>query len=798
NQVNIFLYTHLQIYLTLSALITCHVSANYEYERAKSLSPESTTHPWYKQYEVYESAPSEILPHYNFYGFKDRPVGYSGSPSEPFPITKKEPIEEKNLKKIPFYAFANKDSTRYKELTPNFGVAHCQEIKVKSAGKNGEPRKGITTCYNCKDPKTKSTYERCLYSSNPEESTSANTKVERYLSAPAGFRYRRSNFERNKNNYGQLGSPYRFTDEYFTDASHDVPAAYKNKGEQCDKVVKDSMVCMVCKDPKTNGKYEQCSYVRQPHEKAYSYAKSSSFGKPRENDSDERPESTSHSEDDEESNEQTDRSPSTVEPREYSYPTEDYSEKASTVDKREEAQDAPSADCKQIEKDSKTCTVCKDPKTGGTYEKCTYNYQPSDKLYKYSKSKSFGYPDKKSESIRDLNKTQTLDKSKNYDYPQSSESTHDYSEKSEPSTYPRRSDRAGEAQVPNESDGTSHDSSDYSSDYSIPEKSSDYQFPSRNNDNDHESYESQKTPSSKPVSEHYSENIGADNCKTIQKDSMTCKVCKDPETGNDFEQCSYSYQPSDKLYSYSKSSSFGNPKNDKSEQTSHEDEHPSDSSETTKKSYGEYVPGQAYEASTADETRSKDDAEGKKGVDAGYLDTVKKKAEIEEFMHNFRKEDRSKCKKITRDKMTCYQCVDDEGFQKEECAFVTGREPDKDQLVFHETKEFQVDAAPSRNIRDFKPTSSRKTKAVESLEPSASASRNTYVRLEKPDNEYPDEASYTAAAEETKEAEPYDYTSETRAKYDKVLKLTLPAYMFSTSEHEAAFDEIVASSHNDN
>lgn len=367
----------------------------------------------------------------------------------------------------------------------------------------------------------------------------------------------------------------------------------------------------------------------------------------------------------------------------------------------------------------------------------------------------------------------------------------DFTDKSELSTYPRRSDKVVETQrVPYDSDGTSHDSPDYSSDYSNSESSSDYQFPSRNNDS--ESYEGQEAPSSKSASERYSENISADNCKTLQTDSMTCTICKDPKTGNNFEQCSYSYQPSDKLFSYSKSSSFGNPHNDRSEETSDEDEHSSDSSEIAKKSYNEYVPGQAYEASTADEAKSGDDAEGRKGVAAGYLDTAKKKAEIEEFMKNFRKEDRSKCKMIMRDKMTCYQCVDDEGFQKEECAFVTGQEPDKDQLVFHETKEFQVDAAP--RTRDFKPSSSKKTKAVESLEPSASASRNSYVRLEKPDNDYPDEAS-THTAEETKEAEPYDYTSETRAKYDKVLRLTLPAYMFTTSEHEAAFDEIVASSH---
>lgn len=275
---------------------------------------------------------------------------------------------------------------------------------------------------------------------------------------------------------------------------------------------------------------------------------------------------------------------------------------------------------------------------------------------------------------------------------------------------------------------------------------------------------------------------------------MTCTVCKDPKSGNDFEQCAYSYRPSDKLFSYSKSSSFGNPReSDGSEhqESDHEEEHP-DGSEAVKESYEYYTPGSSYEASTKDETKSEDDDDAKnsEAVDSGYLHTAKKKAEIEGFLQNFRKEDRSKCKKVMRDKMTCYQCIDKDGFQKEECVFVTGQEPDKEALTFHEVKEFQVDPASSL-------VSSTKTKKASPppSEPAMAASKNTYVRLEKPDNDYPDEASHTA--EETKEAEPYDYTSETQSVYNKVLGMTLPAYMFTTSEHEAAFDEVVASSHRD-
>lgn len=243
--------------------------------------------------------------------------------------------------------------------------------------------------------------------------------------------YLRSSSE---NNY-RSRNPYRFADEYFTDATHKVPATYEHKGEKCEKIVKDSMVCMVCKDNKTNGKYEQCSYVKQPLEKAYSYRQSSTFGNPREEKKEknaEEPEEGSYSESSSTrvSDRRRDPSPAEEKPHEYSYPSEYRSEETSIANKQQdkpqdEVQDAPATSCKQVQKDSKTCKVCKDPKNGGTYEKCTYNYQPSDKLYKYSTSKSFGYPDKTSgSSSQDSDKTTGAShESKNFDSPRGSDST---------------------------------------------------------------------------------------------------------------------------------------------------------------------------------------------------------------------------------------------------------------------------------------------------------------------------------------------------------------------------------------
>ncbi|XP_025154621.1 uncharacterized protein LOC105186166 isoform X1 [Harpegnathos saltator] len=747
-----------KVYLVaLSALIACHaVNANYEHERLKAeVQYENSRAPWnHHNYDFYEAASSDIRPRY--YDFHESAEDHhDASSSEPFPISivKKEPIEDKSFKKAtsPFYApLAAKDPLKHKEFAPNLRNAYCQEIKVKTIEPESKRPKGTTTCYRCKDPKTKSTSERCMYKSEPEETASSNMKMARILPAPINFRHRRSSSDKN----WRPRNPYRFADEYFTDTTHNVPTTYQNKGEKCEKVMKDSMVCMVCKDAKTNGKYEQCSYVKQPREKAYSYTKSSTFGEPKEQKSEkeetrreteESPYSESSS--DRVSDRQGEGSAPEEGPREYSY-SSDYRPTTPTVkSEQDEVQDSPTTGCKQVQKDSKTCTVCKDPKNGGTYEKCTYSYQPSDKLYKYSRSKSFGYPEKTSGTSGDADKaTGASHESKDKVYPHGEGV---YFDGSASSAYPRGgSERAAE----DDSDGSSRGSPYYGGEYSSPDESSE----ATSDDEEHGSYgTTSASDRDKSASERHSENIGAEHCRKVEKDSMTCTICKDPKTGNDFEQCSYSYKPTDKLFSYSKSSSFGNPrKSDGSEysEASDEEQQRPDGTEVVQGADESYSAGPSYEASTKDEARTKDDeAKGGEDVDTGYLHTAQKKAEIEGFLQNFRKEDRSKCKKVMRDKMTCYQCVDDKGFQKEECVFVTGEEPDK--LAFHEIKEFQVDSASSAKPRTTSPP------APELV---AAASKNTYVRLEKPDNDYPDEASHTA--EETKEAEPYDYTSETRSR----------------------------------
>lgn len=177
------------MYLALSAVVACHVTnANYEYERLKAQIEYRMRAPWDSQYDSYEAASSELLPHYY-----DSYENHYASSSEHIPISgiKKEPNEDKGFKKTFYIPFVNKDSLKHKELALNSKNAYCQEIEVKSVGLQGEPRQGITTCYRCKDPKTKSTFERCVYKNEPKESAAANRKVESFLSAPVNFRHRR-------------------------------------------------------------------------------------------------------------------------------------------------------------------------------------------------------------------------------------------------------------------------------------------------------------------------------------------------------------------------------------------------------------------------------------------------------------------------------------------------------------------------------------------------------------------------------------------------------------------------------
>lgn len=177
----------MQVYLILSALIACRVNANYERSLSQLVDRARPQVPWDSRYDIYEGASSKILPRYYdpYESSRGGLVDHFGSYSLPIPSFKKEPRREnegKSLKKPVIPHYANVDLIKRKEFPPP--TAHCRKVKVKSIGE------GVTTCYKCKDPKTKSAYEHCLYD-GPQRGASASKNVEHFLSAPVSFRYRR-------------------------------------------------------------------------------------------------------------------------------------------------------------------------------------------------------------------------------------------------------------------------------------------------------------------------------------------------------------------------------------------------------------------------------------------------------------------------------------------------------------------------------------------------------------------------------------------------------------------------------
>ncbi|CAD1477131.1 unnamed protein product, partial [Heterotrigona itama] len=748
--------------------ILCAILANGEYYNERFEPLHTDVYPWTR---INREIPRELAfsdPSPSYSSFLEsrlrnqRAFDSSESLDKPKPwysasTVKKVPTENKNLKKVisPFYTITDDDSQKYKDMVMKSGVPYCQEMKTKRGGKSSVA-KDTTICYKCKNPKNGATYEQCSYHSHPLTDSSNIDEIP--VARPGTFRNRRSNVDEassgseGSDNYGRHDSPYRFSEKIFSDATDDVPPEYKNENEKCEKVTKDSMVCMVCRDTRSNAKYEQCSYVGKPDEKDHA-PDQAEFSSPK----DSKTRSENEGEEDIGKRSSREYSKSDEPVKEYSsYDDKEEPERSS----REEAKES-SDTCKKVQKGSKTCTVCKDPRTRGNYERCSYSYEPDDKVYKYSRSKSFGYP---SSSSKDNDKK-------------------DYKE-----------DKSQE-------EGSRSEPEDYSKDYTIPESyyeksqstpPSSYfkDDESRSNYGQYGSSRGSKSPSdedgssssyekSKLESQRVAESIEPSHCKEIERDSMTCKVCKDPKTGSNSEQCSYKYQPNDKSYSYSKSRSFGSPT--ESEDRSY------DGSE--KKESKEPYESRDYDSSSEKKTnrdaqRREFTASGEsassapKKSDSGFYDAFKKKAEIQKVLREFQTEDRSNCKKLMRGRMTCYQCVDEKGFQKEECAFVTSDEPIEEKSDHRETRE------PTKKV----PRSIEDRSYDFFVEPEAAASEKTEAR-----EQSNSETSSEEIEKKSKEVEPYEYVAETRPVFDKVLGFTLPAYMLSTSEHEDEFDKIFTS-----
>lgn len=417
------------------------------------------------------------------------------------------------------------------------------------------------------------------------------------------------------------------------------------------------------------------------------------------------------------------------------------------------------------------------------------------------------------------------------------------------------------------------DSDSYSSAYKEdkdPKKDYEYPFGSGYDSGyDHKEYERIKSLSEKQAAE-IKQNPG--NCKEVLRDGMTCMTCKDPKTGGNYESCSYVAEPKNNQYAYSKEKKFDSndepdepeqkgeqPKKAEKYQEAKDDARkysPSESDKThsaykkadveSDDKYKTYyspksAPSEALRSESSESDSSEEKADPlakpynyKQALPGFYSDTEPKK-DVEHVLAEFKKKDRSACKKVQKNGMTCFQCIDENGLKNEECMFVSESAPKRSHLAYQEVKEFTskpptLDAghegAESRTVSTsappaFKPAAlvvsnpgyGKKLKRKKARQPktqvtAAASLVSTAVPATQPilkskvKRSVDSEAEFRAEiVDETNVAPPEEFAgsnsngafwAETRPRYSAALGVTLPEFMLARSEHEASFDETVA------
>lgn len=422
------------------------------------------------------------------------------------------------------------------------------------------------------------------------------------------------------------------------------------------------------------------------------------------------------------------------------------------------------------------------------------------------------------------------------------------------------------------------DSGLYSSAYKQEkDPNKDYEYPyGYDSGYDHKEYERIKELSEKQAAEI---KQNPENCKAVKKDDMTCMVCKDPKTGGNYESCSYVAEPKNNKYAYSKerkfdsndepdepegdnkseapkkSAKYQNPKDEVQEfakSSSSEEAKPyssykkadkDDGNDSGEKYKAYYVhtsnpkPSEALRASEGS-SEEKSDTESKpynykKALPGFYTDNEPKK-DVEHVLAEFKKKDRSTCKKVQKNGMTCFQCVDKNGLKHEECMFVSESAPKRSHLAYQEVKEFTSKPATVDEINEGAESKTVTTSAPPAAQKSAAyvVANNSYGRKLKrkkapqaaaaatnpiasavpvpPQQKASHKSKRSVESEAESKAAIVDLTNvappeefagdsskgafwaETMPRYSAALGVTLPEYMLSRSDHEASFDEVVA------
>ncbi|BES87426.1 Hypothetical protein NTJ_00233 [Nesidiocoris tenuis] len=184
--------------------------------------------------------------------------------------------------------------------TPNDQLHPSCVKKKKSTVLKLSDAKITMQCYQCYDKKHRREYEKCIeVSNNPNEPRRQHARFKREIDnssrtvEPSINRGKRQyeDYYDGAENYGPDSKDYRFGPEHFTDDypsnSYDEvdegipPPDSPRESEKCHKTRKGDMLCITCENSMTSGTYQQCSYASDPKKNSYERSISKTYGSPR-------------------------------------------------------------------------------------------------------------------------------------------------------------------------------------------------------------------------------------------------------------------------------------------------------------------------------------------------------------------------------------------------------------------------------------------------------------------------------------------------------------------------------------
>ncbi|XP_015833592.1 uncharacterized protein LOC103312367 isoform X1 [Tribolium castaneum] len=631
---------------------------------------------------------------------------------------------------------------------------NCRRVR-KHIGDGRRRKREAMNCYVCEDQANNSKYTQCSYAVEPEPTNDYSGISERYSTPakqPDGFRYKRYSGDDNVDPYEYIKSR---TQKAFTDAQetkdyeeYKIPDFYVDENPDksyseiqseaiaknpanCHKEESNGMTCTICKDPKTGGNFEQCSYTSEPKEQKYAYVTEKKY------DSDE-PEEGAESK---------------------TQPQKEEADKESKEEEEGEKKFDSSEESEKVKFDDKL-----DFKSSNDKPKF------SSKIKEY---KPLVLPSNDNSQFAKLDEFKPIGLSSNED------SKYSKLEDFKPSEEYKASYRG-------------HDKFKLSDDYN-PEIKDD---PT-----------SKKEPYNPPEGYQKGEQGGSGGPKKLIDDDpydipkhFAESTIKEQKTGV------RGLEPS--LYGSADSSEVEGDDADSSSDV----EPYKDIDEYHFKLFPEFSNEESQQAEVVAANPS--------------ADATRK--DVEEVLAEFSKKDRSACKKAEKNGMTCYLCVDKKGIQHEECMYVSESKPQASHVAYHEVKQikspngetkeleqvpaateikrkhffkkvvttptpFSMEAAASNEYETkikYNPSKKRKS-AKKVKEPVQAASDDDPEKLPEDDPEKlpEDENEPETPAEFVVGDEEGAYSAETKPVYSKVLGVKLPKYMIEKSEFEKEFDE---------